>query len=125
MYSGEEYLGDHATEWASVYFNQLFHRRTGNLFQFDGVSSTASAAEAVALFQSRTLDDFKIAATAHDAYLSKFLGEDNDRAPIRTGNAVESLAKSVDVEKRRSEWLRELQQTSGGLSGNNLRSVNR
>ncbi|MEE2610294.1 MAG: hypothetical protein VX992_06400 [Acidobacteriota bacterium] len=125
VYSAEEYLGDHATEWDSVYFNQLFNRRTGNLFQFDGVSSTASAAEAVALFQSRTLDDFKIDATAHDAYLSKFLGEDNDRAPIRTVNAVESLAKSVDVEKRRSEWLREMQRASGDLSGNNLRSVNR
>ena len=125
VYSAEEYLGDHATEWDSVYFNQLFNRRTGNLFQFDGVSSTANAAEAVALFQSRTLDDFKIDATAHDAYLSKFLGEDNDRAPIRTVNAVENFVKSGDVDKRRSAWLRELQQTSGGLSGNNLRSVNR
>lgn len=125
VYSAEEYLGDDASEWDSVYFNQFFHRRTGNVFEFDGVSSTASAAEAIALFQSRTLNDFKVDPTAHNAYLSKFLGEDNDRAPIRTVNAVESFVKSGDVEKRRSEWLRELQQTSGDLSGNNLRSVNR
>ena len=120
----EDYLGDHAGNVDSTH-NEFFHRRAGGAFQFAGVSTTASADEAVALLQSRTLAEFKVDATAHDEYLHKFLGTDDGRAAARVVDAIESFTGSADVGKRRAEWLRELQQGSGQLSANSRRLVNR
>jgi len=97
----------------SLHQGEFFNRRPGGAFQFSGVSTTASADEAVALLQSRTLDDFGVKVSSQDEYLKKFLGEGDGQAAMRAVDAIESFVQSTDVKKRRSEWLRELKQTTG------------
>ena len=117
-HSAEDYLGNDAGNLDSLHQGEFFNRRPGGAFQFSGVSTTASADEAVALLQSRILDDFGVKVSSQDEYLKKFLGEGDGQAAMRAVDAIESFVQSTDVKKRRLEWLRELKQTTGHPSDN-------
>lgn len=64
-------------------YRHFFNRQEGGFFQFRGVSTTMSIAEALARLPVSTLGAFTIDAAARAAYMAKFLGSDDRQSSRR------------------------------------------
>ena len=89
----EDYLGSRAKRSQTTYFDTFFNRRAGGLFEFEGVTRTMSAEEAIAALPERTFDDFRVEPRAQREYLQKFFGDSDGRSAVRAVDAIERAAQ--------------------------------
>jgi hypothetical protein len=80
-FTAEDYLGSDAEAYRS--FDAFFTRDRGGVFEFEGVSRTMAACEAVAEIGSRSLSDFHVDPAARRAYVEKFIGQVDGEAAAR------------------------------------------
>jgi hypothetical protein len=99
-FRSKDYLNKYAGIRETTYYDTLFHRQDGGLFEFKGVTRTMSPAELIAELPTRTFEDFRIDPAAQRQYLKKFFGETDGRAAART---VEAIARVVEERRARAE----------------------
>jgi hypothetical protein len=75
----------------SPWHRAIYGREEGSLFQFPGVTATVGIGEAIETLPRRSLADFVIDPSAHNAYTRKFLGFDDARSAVRLLDAAERL----------------------------------
>lgn len=93
-FRAEDYLGRQMTASETSYFETFFTRRPGGLFEWEGVTRTLSADEAIAVLPGKTLADFGNDACAQRQYHEQFFGPRDGHAAARAVRAIESTATS-------------------------------
>jgi hypothetical protein len=94
-FTPEDYLGEDRADY--ILFDRFYTRAEGSMFQFAGVSETATPAEAIATLKTRPLSGFTVDPVARQAYLRKFLGDDDGRGAARVLEVVERSVAQASV----------------------------